>query len=101
MKKSEIFDQVYDLVAQIPPGKVVTYGDIARTVNINPRYVGYILHQNPSQGTILCHRVVSAEGKVAANFAFGGGKSQENLLASEGVVFVNGKMDLNSYRYLL
>ncbi len=99
MSKSEIFNQVYELVAQVPKGKVVTYGDIAKIVGVNPRYIGFILHNNPYPGKIPCHRVVNSHGKVAANFAFGGGDSQKKLLEVEGVKIENSKLHLSDYRY--
>jgi methylated-DNA-protein-cysteine methyltransferase related protein len=101
MQKSDIFEKVYDLVSLIPSGMVVTYGDIAVVVGINPRYVGYILHNNPRPGTIPCHRVVNSKGVVAANFAFGGGNSQRALLESEGIIFLKNKLKLSDYRYTL
>ncbi len=101
MSKSELFDQVYELVSQVPYGRVVTYGDLARAVGVNPRYIGYILHHNPAPGRVPCHRVVNAQGRVAANFAFGGGLAQQKLLEAEGVVFSNSKLALREYQYPL
>ena len=95
--RETIFVSVYELVSQIPRGKVVTYGDIARAVGVGPRYVGYILHNNPYPGEVPCHRVVSASGKAAANFAFGGGQAQQKLLEKEGIVFKDGKLKMNDY----
>ncbi len=99
MDKMDIFEKVYDLVRQISRGKVATYGDIAAVLNINPRYVGYILHHNPYPGQIPCHRVVNANGEVAKTFAFGGGDTQQKMLESEGILFVNRKIDLKKYRF--
>lgn len=99
MNKSDIFELVYDLVRQIPKGKVSTYGDIARVADINPRYVGYILHCNPYPGDVPCHRVINAQGKVAATFAFGGGDSQQRLLEAEGVSFCKDRVDLGKNRF--
>jgi methylated-DNA-protein-cysteine methyltransferase-like protein len=95
----EIFEQVYDLVRQVPLGRVTTYGDIASILNINPRYVGYILHNNPYPGDVPCHRVVNSEGRVAITFAFGGDDAQQKLLEAEGVAFVSGKIPMNIFRY--
>ncbi len=97
--KADIFEQVYDLVRQIPRGKVVTYGDIANILAINPRYVGHILHHNPYPGDVPCHRVVNSRGKVAKTFAFGGGDSQQKMLEDEGLVFKDHRLDLDRYRY--
>lgn len=95
--REKIFEQVYDLVGQIPRGKVSTYGEIAKVVGVGPRYVGYILHNNPSQDRIPCHRVVSGSGNISANFAFGGPKSQENLLRGEGLLVQDGRVELGKY----
>jgi len=97
--QKDIFEQVYDLVKQVPKGNVVTYGDIAAILGINPRYVGNILHHNPYVGLVPCHRVVNSEGRVAATFAFGGGDAQQKLLEEEGVCFLECRIDPVKYRY--
>jgi len=97
--KENIHNEIYELVGQIPLGKVATYGDIARVLGINPRYVGYVLHHNPSPGVVPCHRIVNSGGRVAVTFAFGGGDAQEKLLVEEGIVFINGKIDLDKFRH--
>lgn len=78
--------RVYDLVRAIPPGKVATYGQVAKLTGIkNPRYVGYLLHINPDPDRIPCHRVVNSQGKLSAAFAFGGAWEQASRLENEGV----------------
>ncbi|MBR2714782.1 MAG: methylated-DNA--[Ruminococcus sp.] len=96
-----VFDRIYNTVSQIPKGKVLTYGDVAK-LSGNPRWarvVGYALHNNPDQEKIPCHRVVNREGKVAKAFVFGGENEQVRLLLSEGVEVVDGKVDLEKYRW--
>lgn len=97
-----VFDKIYAVVCAIPKGKVATYGQVA-TLAGNPRWarvVGYALHSNPSPGAIPCHRVVNREGRVAANFAFGGGTTQRELLEAEGVVFEpDGHIDLGVWGF--
>ena len=68
------FQQVYEVVRQVPEGMVATYGQIAALAGAprRARYVGYALHANPEPGTIPCHRVVFADGRLAEGFAFGG-----------------------------
>ena len=94
------FERIYDIVRQIPPGKVATYGQIARLAG-NPRWsrvVGYALHVNPEFGNIPCHRVVSREGRTAPAFAFGGNDVQRAMLEAEGVTFLpDGQVDLLKY----
>ena len=90
--------QVYEIVAAIPPGKVMTYGDIALQTGIHPRQVGFILHHNPDPAHIPCHRVVNHKGQLAATFAFGGLAGHQAKLISEGVVVVDNQVDLRQYR---
>ncbi len=94
------FEKIYEVVKDIPKGKVATYGQVALLAG-NPRWarvVGYALHINPDPSNIPCHRVVNREGKVAPDFAFGGEGVQRSLLESEGVVFEeNGRIDLGKY----
>lgn len=93
--------KVYEFLKSVPPGKVVTYGQIARYLG-NPnlsRAVGNILHANPDPAQIPCHRVVNSKGQVAQNFAFGGADAQRALLAREGITFdARGKIDLDKYK---
>lgn len=94
------FEKIYEVVKNIPKGRVMTYGQVASLVG-NPRLarvVGYALHQNPDPENIPCHRVVNREGKVAESFVFGGGGVQRQRLEAEGVVFdKNGRVDLKKY----
>lgn len=94
------FEKIYEIVRQIPQGKVCTYGQVARLAG-NPRWarvVGYALHVNPEFGKIPCHRVVNRDGRLAPGFAFGGLEIQKAMLESEGVeVAENGHVDLAKY----
>lgn len=93
------FERIYDIVKQIPKGKVATYGLIASLAG-NPRWsrvVGYALHVNPDPSLIPCHRVVNRFGEVSKAFAFGGENMQIHLLESEGVMLSNGQVDLSKY----
>lgn len=94
------FEKIYAVVRQIPPGKVCTYGQVARLAG-NPRWarvVGYALHVNPEFGKIPCHRVVNKDGRTAPAFAFGGSGVQRAMLEAEGVVFENdGTVALEKY----
>ena len=98
-----VFDRIYNVVSQIPKGKVATYGQVARLAGNKrwARVVGYALHNNPDQSKIPCHRVVNRDGKVAKAFVFGGENEQIRLLLNEGVELVEGKVDLEKYRWEL
>lgn len=98
MKSTDQAEKVYELTRAIPKGKVATYKQLAQLSGVsNPRQIGYLMHQNPYAGDVPCHRVVSSTGKVAKTFAFGGEDAQKDLLEKEGIVFSNGKIDLNKY----
>ncbi|MBQ4109529.1 MAG: MGMT family protein [Clostridia bacterium] len=94
------FEKIYEIVKNIPEGKVATYGKVALLAG-NPRWarvVGYALHVNPEPGVIPCHRVVNREGRVAPGFAFGGEGVQRQLLESEGIIFEpDGRINLEKY----
>lgn len=94
------FEKIYEVVKQIPRGKVATYGLVALLAG-NPRLarvVGYALHVNPEPGVIPCHRVVNRLGEVSTAFAFGGENMQRILLSEEGIEFTpEGKVDLKEY----
>lgn len=95
------FGKIYDVVKQIPRGKVATYGQVALLAG-NPRWarvVGYALHVNPDPENIKCHRVVNRNGEVSKAFAFGGENMQILLLREEGVEVTDGKVDLKIYQW--
>ena len=100
MQKSS-FELIYDVVKQIPRGKVATYGQVAALAGNKrwSRVVGYALHVNPDPGNIPCHRVVNRDGEVSKAFAFGGENKQIALLKEEGVEFDGNRVDLNKYRW--
>ena len=83
------FETVYEIVKQIPRGKVMSYGQGARAAGFpgKAREVGWALHVNPDPEHIPCHRVVNREGRVSPAFVFGGENMQVALLKSEGVEF--------------
>lgn len=93
----------YRVVAQIPVGRVATYGQVA-TLADRPgaaRQVGYALAALPAGSDVPWHRVVNARGEISARagttpFA----RIQRDLLLSEGVVFdANHRIDLETYRW--
>jgi methylated-DNA-protein-cysteine methyltransferase related protein len=94
------FERVYEVVKEIPLGKVATYGQIAKILG-EPRkskMVGWALHSNPYRGIVPCHRVVNRFGELSGNFAFGGYETQKKLLEDEGIIFDNeGIINLQDY----
>lgn len=102
MKNTDFTSHVYELVAKIPKGQVLTYGDIARYLGMKtPRQVGWILHRNDDPKHVPCHRVVFSDGNLSGNYAFGGRDAQAQWLRSEGVEFRGEKVDLKKSRWSL
>ena len=91
---------VYRLVAEIPPGKVTTYGQIARWLG-HPsaaRAVGYALHALPTGSDIPWQRVINAAGRVSARCDRHYEGIQRALLEAEGVRFDSyGSVDLQRF----
>jgi methylated-DNA-[protein]-cysteine S-methyltransferase len=81
------FDRgVYEIARTIPPGKTMTYGDIAKRlggVQLS-RDVGQALGQNPCAIVVPCHRVLAAGGKPGGFSANGGVATKLKMLAIEG-----------------
>jgi methylated-DNA-[protein]-cysteine S-methyltransferase len=79
---------VYDIARKIPPGKTMTYGDIAKKlggVELS-RDVGQALGRNPCPIVVPCHRVLAAGGKPVGFSANGGVVTKLKMLAIEGAV---------------
>lgn len=93
------FERIYDVVKKIPKGKVATYGQVAVLAGNRhwSQVVGYALHANPNPAQIPCHRVVNRFGECSKAFVFGGESIQMDLLKSEGITFVDGKVDLQKH----
>ena len=67
MDKDTFQQEVYNVVAAIPPGRVVTYGQIAYLVGRPQcsRMVGHAMHDVPDGMCLPCHRVVNSQGRLA------------------------------------
>lgn len=92
--------RIFEAVKKIPKGKVATYADVAELAGDRKmaRAVGNALHKNPDPSTIPCHRVVNSKGELAGEYAFGGAWKQAQILESEGVEIIDGKVNLEKYR---
>lgn len=102
MGNGDTFSKIYEVVKQIPYGKVATYGQIASLAgNVHlARVVGYALHANPDPVHIPCFRVVNIKGEISKAFAFGGENRQRMLLKGEGVPFLDDNtVDLSVCRW--
>ena len=95
----DLKETIYAAVRLIPCGKVASYSQIAALAgNCNlRRYVGNALHENPSNKITPCHRVVNAKGFCSGSFSFGGPDAQREKLEAEGVIFVDGHVDMEKH----
>jgi alkylated DNA nucleotide flippase Atl1 len=86
--------RILDCVASIPPGKVMTYGDIAEYVGASsPRIVGRVLAID--DGSVPWHRVLRSNGSLAEHLY----TEQRQRLLSEGVRFRGDRVELASHRW--
>ena len=93
-------DKLYSYLRSIPKGKVVTYGQIAKTLNIkSARLVGQILHRNPDPDGTPCFRVVFADGRLSHGFGAGGISEQRRRMIEDGISVVADKVDFSLYRW--
>ena len=93
--------RIWETVQDIPAGCVANYGQIAGLAGIprGARQVGYALRCAPAEMQLPWHRVVAATGKSAFGRDSQPFRTQRDRLADEGVQFVNGKVDLDKYRW--
>ena len=100
-QKKSSYDKIYEVVRQIPRGKVATYGQVAALAGNRrwARVVGYALHVNPDPDGIPCYRVVNRLGEVSSAFAFGGKNRQIELLEADGIPCPDGIVDLKIYQW--
>lgn len=91
------FENIYAWVRQIPPGKVATYGQIARLCGMHrgARIVGYAMASCPAGSGVPCHRVVDRGGHTKKAFDTMMPDTQRILLEGEGVSFLmDGRVNL-------
>jgi methylated-DNA-protein-cysteine methyltransferase related protein len=94
--------QVYDLVRQVPTGRVTTYGALARALGKQhgARQVGWALAalSDSVEADVPAHRVILADGSLSPGFAFGVPGIQRARLEAEGITFgADGRVPLDRY----
>ena len=92
---------VWKVVSEIPSGHVLTYGEVARLSGMPTaaRRVSQALRRAPSGLKLPWHRVINSQGKISFPEDSSGFKEQKDRLEHEGVVFLNGKVDLHHFGY--
>ena len=84
--------RVYKKLSQIPKGKITTYGELAKAVDLKngQRVIGRIMNKNHFPVIIPCHRVVNSDGKIGG-YSYGE-KVKTKMLSQEGLEIKNGKI---------
>ena len=100
------YEQVWHLVRQVPPGRVVTYGQIAQMLplpmGVDPqdyktfssRWVGSAMAACPDD--VPWQRVINSQGKISER---PGAERQQQPLEKEGIAFVKDKVNLKMYQW--
>lgn len=91
----DFFEQVYEVVKQIPPGRVTSYGAIARFLGMarSSRMVGWAMnssHRLPQP--VPAHRVVNRQGLLTGKHHFGESNRMQELLEAEGIEVAHDKV---------
>ena len=89
MSNTGFFERVYQVVLQIPPGRISTYGAIAAYLG-SPgaaRMVGWAMNMSHiEEQNVPAHRVVNRQGMLTGKHHFGGEMVMQQLLESEGLM---------------
>jgi methylated-DNA-protein-cysteine methyltransferase-like protein len=96
----DIDQRIWQVVALIPPGRVATYGEVARQAGLSgaARRVGRALGTLPVGTRIPWHRVINARGRLSLPEGSAGHHTQRERLEGEGVAFrTNGSIDLRRF----
>ncbi|MDT0632837.1 MGMT family protein [Rubrivirga sp. S365] len=104
----DFFERVWNVVRRVPPGRVTTYGHVARHLGVGrgARAVGWALKavaQNARGGagapwSVPCHRVVNREGVLTGRLHFETPTVMEERLRAEGVAFDGaGRVELAAH----
>ncbi len=93
----KLIKDVLDIADSIPPGRVMSYGQIAEMLGRpkNARLIGTIMSMQDRSGNHPCHRVVNSAGRTVPGWT-----EQRELLEAEGVEFKeNGNVDMRRFRF--
>ena len=95
-------ERVWAFVRSVPPGKVVTYGQVAAMLGypFAARAVGTVLYNTPAHAHVPCQRVVNRWGRLAPTYGEGGAEQHRLELLADGVeVRDDYTVDLSIYQW--
>lgn len=97
-KDRRVYHRIQEIVSQIPPGTVATYGQIASIEgNSTPRMVGYALATLDEDSHVPWHRVINAQGGISPRGSGPGSSIQRERLEEEGVIFIENRVDFDRF----
>lgn len=101
LEERNVFDRIYEVISQIPEGRVASYGQVAALAGNRrwARVVGYALHAVPADRGLPCHRVVTKEGRISPAFGQGTENRQTDLLRREGITVRDGYVDMEKFQW--
>lgn len=90
---------LYQTLAQVPPGQVVSYGYLAELAGLGraARWVGRVLAQLPADTRLPWHRVVAADGRLSLAPGTPAGDEQRARLRAEGLVIRGNRVDIRRH----
>ncbi|MEQ3654524.1 MAG: MGMT family protein [Dokdonia sp.] len=94
LETENFFERVYQVVRQIPYGRVTSYGAIANYLGAarSSRMVGWAMNAAHTQPDIPAHRVVNRNGVLTGKMHFGSSIAMEQMLAEEDIAVDNDKI---------
>jgi len=92
--EANFFERVYQIVRQIPHGRVTTFGAIAKALGTtrSARMVGWAMNASHGLEDVPAHRVVNRVGILSGKHHFEGTNLMQQLLENEGIQVVNNQI---------
>lgn len=93
-ENQNFFSRVYEVVKQIPYGKVTSYGAIAKHIGAagSARMVGWAMNASHNLPDVPAHRVVNRKGLLTGKHHFDGTNLMQQLLESEGINVIDNQI---------
>lgn len=98
----ELAPMIFQVIAQIPYGRVASYGQIARLAGIpkHSRLVGYVLKHMDADSSLPWCRVINSQGKISLSKLNDQGQNiQAQLLLAEGILVIGNKVKMKEFQW--